>query len=166
LLEEIASQFPAKAYIKYMDVSQPNSAMRELKDLIAEMDGVDLIIFCSGTGYINPGLEWEKEKETVDVNIAGFLCIANAAMKFFTEQGFGHFVAISSIAALRGSRSAPAYNASKAFISNYMEGLRCKTRRENPNITVTDIKPGLVDTKMAQGDGLFWVLRPMWPQNK
>ena len=28
---------------------------------------------------------------------------------------------------------------------------------ENRNIHITDIRPGFVDTAMAQGDGLFWV---------
>ena len=27
-------------------------------------------------------------------------------------------------------------------------------------LTVTDIRPGLVDTRMAQGEGLFWVASP------
>ena len=56
--------------------------------------------------------------------------------------------------------AAPAYNASKAFVSNYMEGLRQKVRKPNLPITVTDIQPGLVDTAMAQGEGLFRVAPP------
>lgn len=160
LLEEIASQLPMKSYVKHMDVSQPDCAMKELEDLIAEMDGVGLIVFCSGTGYINPELDWQKEKETIDVNVTGFSCIADVSYNYFVKHGFGHFTAISSVAALRGGRDAPAYNASKAFVSNYMEGLRCKARKENPKITITDIRPGFVDTKMAQGNGLFWVASP------
>mgnify|MGYP001605094950 CR=1 FL=1 len=26
-----------------------------------------------------------------------------------------------------------------------------------PNITITDIRPGFIDTDMAKGEGLFWV---------
>ena len=160
LLEELANQLPAKAYIKHMDVSKPDETMHGLRELIREMDSVDLIIFCSGTGYINPGLEWQKEKETIDVNVTGFSCIADISYNYFMKQGSGHFAAISSVAALRGGRDAPAYNASKAFISNYMEGLRCKARKDGKNIVITDIRPGFVDTKMAQGEGLFWVASP------
>jgi hypothetical protein len=39
-----------------------------------------------------------------------------------------------------------------------MEGIRCKVKKENLHITVTDIKAGLVDTAMAKGEGLFWVM--------
>ena len=52
---------------------------------------------------------------------------------------------------------APAYNASKAYQINYLEGLRQKaTKIKNP-IYVTDIRPGFVDTDMAKGEGQFWV---------
>ena len=65
-----------------------------------------------------------------------------------------------SIAALRGSRVGPAYSASKAFVSNYLEGLRLRAANAGRSIVVTDIKPGFVDTAMAKGEGLFWVASP------
>ena len=52
----------------------------------------------------------------------------------------------------------PAYSASKAYQINYMEALRKKAFKDNGNVLVTDIRPGLVDTAMAKGDGLFWVM--------
>lgn len=52
---------------------------------------------------------------------------------------------------------APAYNASKAYQINYMEGLRQKATKSPYSIYTTDIRPGFVDTAMAKGEGLFWV---------
>jgi short-subunit dehydrogenase len=66
-------------------------------------------------------------------------------------------VAISSVAGLRGSSIAPAYNATKAFQINYLEGLRQKAAKLNSQFFVTDIRPGFVDTAMAKGEGQFWV---------
>ena len=66
-------------------------------------------------------------------------------------------VAISSIAGIRGSRIAPAYNASKAYQIKYLEGLRQKATKVKMPIYVTDIRPGFVDTDMAKGHGQFWV---------
>ena len=77
---------------------------------------------------------------------------------YFEKQKSGHLVAISSIGGLRGSRQAPAYNATKAYQINYLEGLRQKAKKLNTSIFVTDIRPGLVDTEMAKGEGLFWVM--------
>lgn len=86
--------------------------------------------------------------------------MANLAMHYFNEKGFGHFVSISSIAAIRGNDAAPAYNASKAFMTHYMEGLRKRCVKSGKPIYITDILPGFVDTEMARGEKLFWVATP------
>jgi len=148
------------SYIKRIDVTKSEEAITLLKELIQEMGGMDLIVISSGVGFINPELVWKQEKETIDVNISGFAAIANAAFKYFSNQGSGHIVGISSVAAIRGSGEAPAYNASKAFVSNYLEGLRQKARKSGIAITVTEIQPGFIDTAMAKGEGLFWVSPP------
>ena len=57
----------------------------------------------------------------------------------------------------RGSGVAPAYNASKAYQINYMEGLRQKAAKLPFAVYTTDIRPGFIDTAMAKGEGLFWV---------
>ena len=67
-------------------------------------------------------------------------------------------MAISSIGGLRGSRQSTSYNASKAYQINYMEGLRQKATNLKEPIYVTDIRPGLINTEMAKGEGLFWVM--------
>lgn len=148
------------SYIKRIDVAKSEEAITFLKELIQEMGGMDMIVISSGVGFINPELDWKQEKETIDVNISGFAAIANAAFKYFSNQGSGHIVGISSIAAIRGSGEAPAYNASKAFVSNYLEGLRQKASKSGIAITVTEIQPGFVNTAMAKGEGLFWVAPP------
>ena len=114
----------------------------------------------AGTGNLNPELDWMKEQQTLDVNVYGFCALAGEVYKFFAKQGKGHLVGISSIGALRGNSLAPAYNASKAFMSNYLEGLRKKAFQANIPIIITDIKPGFVDTDMAKGQGKFWVATP------
>ena len=40
----------------------------------------------------------------------------------------------------------------------YMIALHKKAFKAGNQIAVTDIRPGLVDTAMAKGDGLFWVM--------
>jgi hypothetical protein len=48
----------------------------------------------------------------------------------------------------RGSGSAPADNAFKAFESIYMDGLRNKIAKLGVPITITDIQPGFDDIAM------------------
>ena len=150
---------PTQSLIRQIDISEPHKAIEELRGLISDMGGVDLIIISSGAGFIDPDLTWDKEKATIDVNVLGFTAMTNVAYHHFVRQGSGHLVGISSIAAIRGG-DAPAYNASKAFVSNYLQGLRYKVSKMNLPIAVTDIQPGFVDTAMAKGGGLFWVASP------
>lgn len=157
LLSELQRESAGKIYIKRIDIAQTAEAIDFLEELILEMGGVDLIIISSGVAFINSDLNWQQEKETIDVNVSGFAAIANVAIKYFTKQGSGHVVGISSIAAIRGGSDTPAYNASKAFVSNYLEGLRQKVIKLKIPIVVTEIQPGFVDTAMARGEGLFWV---------
>src|SRR5260370_2716375 len=156
----IRSRLPNPAFSRQADISDYSYAMAILENLIEEMGGVDLIIISSGTGFLNPDLNWAMEKKTLDVNVSGFTAMANVAFHHFVQAGRGHLVGISSIAAIRGSEVAPAYSASKAFMSNYLEGLRIRARKAGLPILVTDIQPGFVDTAMAQGQGLFWVASP------
>lgn len=159
LLEQLKNELQTKAYIKQMDISMPIETMAQLDELIKEMNGVDLIILCAGVGFENKNLEWKPEKDTIDINVVGATAVINTAMQYFAERKCGHLVGISSIASYRGDGVNPAYNASKAYLSNYLQGMRIKARNQKlKNVRVTDIKPGFVDTAMAQGDGLFWVM--------
>lgn len=160
LLNELAAELPGEVLVKTLDASKPDEAMTTARELIDELGGVDLFVISAGTGFINPELEWDKEQQTIDVNVAGFTALANVAMHHFLAQGSGHLVGISSIAGIRGNRQAPAYSASKAFVSNYLEGMWHKAAKSRLPITVTDVQPGYVDTAMAKGGGQFWVASP------
>jgi short-subunit dehydrogenase len=154
LLDELRNKIGNDVLVDRIDVSDADSAMEALTKLMEKMGEVDLVVISAGTGYLNPELDWALEKETIRTNVIGFAAMANVAVKHFMEKGSGHLVGISSIAALRGSRESPAYNASKAFESNYLEGLRQKVRKLR--LPITDIKPGFVKTAMAKGEGIFW----------
>ncbi|HEX8833627.1 MAG TPA: SDR family NAD(P)-dependent oxidoreductase [Abditibacteriaceae bacterium] len=157
LLEKLKAEFADLVFVKEMDVSQSERAASQLRELIGEMGGLDLLVISAGVGFVNPELSWDKEKATIDTNVTGFAVVANVGMEHFVGQKTGHLVNISSLAALRGSGDAPAYSASKAFSSNYMQGLRQKVTRLGLPITITDTQPGFVDTAMAKSDKLFWM---------
>ena len=159
LLEELLLTLGDDSFMQEMDVADTDSAIELFTASVEKMGSVDLVILCAGTGFIDSEMPWENDSKTIGVNVCGFTALANTAYKLFSQQGYGHLVGISSIAALRGGEAA-AYNASKAYVSSYLEGLRVKAMKSKFALTVTDIRPGLVDTRMAQGEGLFWVASP------
>jgi len=157
LLQELKNDNPTQFFIKDFDVSDPQVSIVKLNELVLELGGVDLIVISAGTGDINQNLDFDVEHRTILTNVMGFTSIADWAFNYFEKQKFGHLVAISSIAGVRGNGSAPAYNASKAYQINYLEGLSQRAAKLKLPIFVTDVRPGFVDTRMAKGDGLFWV---------
>lgn len=158
LLQDLQKENPESFVIKAFDIKNTEVVASNLEELTNEIGDLDLLIISSGTGDINGELAFEVEKDTINTNILGFTCVADWAFNYFQQQKRGHLVAISSIGGLRGSRQSPAYNASKAYQINYLEGLRQKATHINLPVFITDIRPGLVDTDMAKGDGLFWVM--------
>ena len=155
LLEELQSEMPGKSYIMPMDITNTEEAREKLESLINIMCGVDMIILNAGIGI--PNADWKGEQKIIYTNVIGFTSLANFSFEYFRKAGKGCLAGVSSIAGLRGGSVSPAYCASKAFVSNYMEGLRCKAAKENLDITVTDIIPGFVDTPMTEKQTrTFW----------
>ena len=156
LLSEIQDQNPEQFITSCFDVTTLEIVPAKLDELVRELGGLDLFFISAGGGDLNEELDFEVEKKMIDLNVAAFTQLADWAYRYFRSQGFGHLVAISSIAGIRGLRHAPAYNATKAYQVSYLEGLRQKSQYLRLPITVTDIRPGFVDTPNAKGEGRFW----------
>ena len=140
------------------DVTKQDEIEHTIKELAGKLGHIDLAIVCAGTGNINKSLDYAIESPTLLTNVTGWTFCIDTLYKILERQGYGHLVAITSAGGLRGEPMAPAYSASKAYQINYMEALSKKAFKTGGKIIVTDIRPGLVDTAMAKGDGLFWVM--------
>jgi short-subunit dehydrogenase len=157
LLEEMKSGKPASYFIKTLDVTEAKSIAEKLPELTAEIGGLDLLAISSGTGDLNENLDFNIELGAIETNVIGFTCLADWAFNYFANQKYGHLIGITSVGGLRGNRQAPSYSATKAFQINYLEGLRQKTAFLKLPITITDVRPGFVNTGMAKGEGIFWL---------
>ena len=156
LLDALQERFPQHIHTACFDV-QGNGTITPLHMLLQKTGGMDLLIYNAGFGDPSDTLDWTIEKTTYETNVKGFIEIVNVAFNYFLQQGNGQIAATSSVAANRGNGVAPAYSASKAFMSVYMEGLHIKTKKMKANIAITDIQPGFLATKMAKSNKLFWV---------
>ncbi|MCI0397960.1 MAG: SDR family NAD(P)-dependent oxidoreductase [Chloroflexi bacterium] len=129
--------------------------------IVTELGGLDLILYTAG---VQPAMapdeyNFEKDAAMVNVNLLGAMAWLGQAALRFERAKAGHVVAISSIAADRGRRLNPGYNASKAGLDTYLEALR--NRLSQHGVTVTTIKPGFVDTVLLENaPKTFWVISP------
>ena len=158
LLDELCQKYPSKTITAKADITNLEEIEQAINALHKELEYIDLAIVCSGTGDINATLEYNVERLTIDTNITGWTFVIDRLYNIFVQQGHGRLVAITSAGGLRGEPMAPAYSASKAYQINYMEALRKKAYKSGSQICVTDIRPGLVNTAMAKGEELFWVM--------
>ena len=95
----------------------------------------------------------------MDVNAVAAVKMLGLAANYFRLARRGQIAAISSIAGDRGRKGNPAYNASKAALTTYLEGLR--NRLFPFGVKVSTVKPGFLATRLLEGKkGLFWVAPP------
>jgi short-subunit dehydrogenase len=156
LLKEIQKQFPNQIHIAKADINDIDIA-EKLNKIINELGGIDICIITASVVEFNYELCIAPEIKTVDTNISGYIKVLNFLWHYFKQKGGGHIAGVTSIAGARGNKIVPAYHASKAFQSIYLESLRVKAGYEKNNIIITELIPGYIDTAMGKGNRLFWV---------
>ena len=157
LLKEIQKENSENYIIKQHDINNVDKTLELFELLSNSFDHVDLIIHNAGIAEENFDLEWDKDLPTINTNVIAATRVYQLAYNYFKEQGFGHLVGISSVASIRGNRHVPAYHASKAYQSSYLESLWMKAARtKKAKISITNIIPGYVKTDIIIGD-TFWM---------
>ena len=156
ILDEICAANPAYTLAFPVDISNINSFNNAFEEVVKSFQNIDLAILCAGIGELNEPLDIKQELATLSTNVIGWTNAVDTLYNHFEKNGKGHLVTITSVGALQPTPIAPSYSASKAFQINYTKSLQAKARKTA--ITITEIRPGLVDTRMAKGNGLFWVM--------
>lgn len=156
ILDEICAANPTDTLALQTDISDIDSFNNAFEEAVKLLKNVDLAILCAGIGELNEPLDIKQELTTLSTNVVGWTNVVDTLYNYFEKNGRGHLVTITSVGGLQPTPIAPSYSASKAFQINYTKSLQAKARKTS--ITVTEIRPGLVDTRMAKGNGLFWVM--------
>lgn len=131
------------------DVCDTSSAPDLFRDIVATLDGLDVVVYSSGVMPVIREDEFDAEidRKIVEVNVIGAMSWLNLAASRFQVQRGGMIVGIGSVAGERGRRGNPAYCASKAALHTYLESLRNRLSRFG--VHVLTVKPGPVRTPMT-----------------
>ncbi|MCI1778613.1 MAG: SDR family NAD(P)-dependent oxidoreductase [Bacteroidales bacterium] len=161
-LKAIQEKYPDKVVYSVMDVTLPESS-EVLRNLIEKLGGMDLLIYCSGTGHMNVELDPDLEMRVVSVNTVGFVNMADAAFNYFAkrdgESSYKPQIAtISSVASVKGLAAAPAYSATKRFQRKYFEALAQLSHIRELGISFTAILPGFIGTDLLDGTAKYPML--------
>jgi len=121
-----------------------------LKKIVKDEDVPDLCVYCPGIGELLDLDDMETDLRTFDVNLIGMVRTASVVIPVMEEKGAGHFIGLSSFADAMLSYDSPAYHASKAGFSSYLESMALVL--EDTPVKITNVRFGFVNTKMAKGD--------------
>lgn len=130
---------------------------RVLDEILAE-GRPDLCVYCVGIGELFEDADFAPELDTFRVNLMALAETAARVVPAMRERPPATFAGLSSMADAMPSRLAPAYSASKAGMSSYLEGLGLAVRDDN--VRVVNVRLGFVDTKMAKSPVKPFMLSP------
>jgi short-subunit dehydrogenase len=152
-INQLAGEERARAYVH--DVAEYESVPSLLRRIVADLGGLDLVVFVAGVNYPPGGIDkynFENDRRMIEVNLIGAMAWLSPVAEMFQSAKSGQIVGIGSVAGDRGRVGNPGYNTSKAGLATYLEALRNRLTRHGVNVLT--VKPGFVQTEMlkaAQG---------------
>jgi len=140
----------AEAITAHIDVTNPDTLAAWITkydrthplDIVIANAGVTSTIAQEGAAE-----SWEDIRRVFDTNLNGVLATVYPAMEAMRVRRHGQIAMMSSLGAYVGMPISPAYNASKAAIKVYGEGLRGWLAPQGVGVTV--ICPGFVQSRMS-----------------
>jgi len=144
-----------RVYAYAHDVNDYEKVPALLRRIVADLGGLDLVIFAAGVNYAPGGMDkynFENDRQMLQVNLLGAMAWLSPIAAMFQSAGAGQIVGIGSVAGDRGRVGNPGYNTSKAGLATYLEALRNRLTRHGVNVLT--VKPGFMQTEMlkaAQG---------------
>jgi NADP-dependent 3-hydroxy acid dehydrogenase YdfG len=122
-------------------------------EVVGRFGRLDIVVANAGVGSYGPFLELDPDEleAMVDVNLKGTLYTAAAALPHLIAAGGGDFVALASVAGLRGFPGEAVYNASKFGQVGFTRALDHELREQG--VRAACICPGGVKTDFAIGTG-------------
>lgn len=148
-LESLKALVPDKIIPFVLDVADADAAHDAVKQLDETCGGLDLVVANAGVGDEMKAeqIEWKRVRKVLDVNVMGATATLVGALPGMVKRKKGHVVGISSLAAFIALPRVGAYNASKSYLTAWLENLRLDVEQHGVNVTA--IHPGFVKSEMT-----------------
>lgn len=133
-----------------VDVADLVSVKALVKDIVAQLGRLDILINNAGIGGNTPFLETTLENwnRTIAINLTGAFIVAQTCAKQLVAQGHGgKIINIASLSGQRGGNGRAAYGAAKAGLELLTKVMAVELSEYG--INVNNIAPGAIETEMA-----------------
>lgn len=123
--------------------------VQAIADYTVEQYGrIDTWVHCAATGILAPFEEITPEefKRVIDVTLMGQVYGAMAALPYLKQAGRGAMIHVSSMEGRRALPLQSPYSTAKHGLEGFLESLRVELQHEKIPISVTSIKPAVINT--------------------
>jgi short-subunit dehydrogenase len=142
-----------------LDLGEPSTLQLCTQAALQVFGHVDVLV--NNGGISQRGLAKETNFDVVrrmmEVNFFGTVALTKALIPHFIKRKQGQFVTVSSIAGIVGTPYRTTYAAAKHALQGFFNSLRSELWKESPQIYVTMICPGFINTNLSitalKGDG-------------
>lgn len=132
------------------DVGSFADAERMVKEVVAKLGGLHILVTNAGMNW--DGVVWKMTEEqfdrVIEVDLKGTFNYLRAASGVFKEQGWGRFIAITSINGLRGKFGQTNYSAAKAGVIGLTKAAAKDLGKFG--VTCNSVAPGFILTEMGE----------------
>ena len=135
------------------DVTNENDVIKLVKNTIAQLNGLDVLINNAGFGYFDAlqNIDTEKFKAIIETNVTGAMLCGRECAKYFIKQQYGNIINVASTSGLKGHQNGTAYSTSKWALRGMTECWREELRPYN--IRVMMVHPSEVQTNFVINSG-------------
>lgn len=127
-----------------VDLAQPDQRHRLVSTVLENFGAIEILINNAGLetegAYLH--LPWERIRETIEVNLVAPMELTYLVLPYMLEEKMGHIVNIASMAAKCGGPYAATYDATKAGLAEWSQGLRLELA--NTGVHFSTIFPGYI----------------------
>ena len=139
----------SKILLHRTDVTKDEDCLQLINSAISKFNKIDILINNAGISQrsLAKNTKIEVDRQIMDVNYFGSICITKYALPHMIRSKNGHIVVISSIVGKFGFPLRSGYAASKHALGGYFESLRAELYKENIDVTI--VFPGRIKTNIS-----------------
>ena len=123
--------------------------VKAIADYTVEQYGrLDTWVHCAATGILSPFSEITPEefRRVIDVTLMGQVYGAMVALPYLKQEGRGAMIHVSSMEGRRALPLQSPYSTAKHGLEGLLESLRVELQHDKIPISVTSIKPAVINT--------------------
>ncbi len=148
-LSDLQQKYGNRVLTLALDVTNQVQAQDAVEAAIGIFGKLDVLVNNAGYGNVAPieDTSIEEFRAQIETNLFGVIILTKAVLPRFREQGFGHFIQVTSIAGRIGPIGRAPYAAAKWGVEGFSESLAKEVAPFGVKVTI--VEPGGFRTDFA-----------------